>query len=98
MVLGWVQALFPVGTGVSYPQGGFLLWVEVKGLDSVRLNERLLSSGIQIAPGSLFSASGKYRDCLRINYTQASAQMYEALVVVSREVTLLLAEAGAETL
>ncbi|MEH6685650.1 MAG: PLP-dependent aminotransferase family protein [Halopseudomonas sabulinigri] len=96
VVLGWVQALFPLGTGVSYPQGGFLLWVEVKGLDSVRLNERLSISGIQIAPGSLFSASGKYRDCLRINFTQANAQMYDALVVVSREVALMQVESAAE--
>jgi len=65
-------------------------------LDSVRLNERLAASGIQIAPGSLFSASGKYRDCLRINYTQASSPMYDALVTVSREIALMQAEQAAE--
>ena len=39
--------------------------------DSHRLNRELLAQSVQIACGSIFSASGKYRNCLRLNYAQA---------------------------
>jgi len=64
-----VQRYFPEGSGISYPQGSFLLWVELPAaVDCVRLNERLAKHAIHVAPGSLFSASGKFRQCLRLNY------------------------------
>lgn len=51
-----------------------MLWVELAaGFDTLRLNRELLQDGVQIAPGSLFSASGKYRNCLRMNYAPAPA-------------------------
>jgi len=54
---------------VTRPQGGFLIWIELpEALDTVRLNKNLRESQIQIAVGSLFSASGKYRNCLRLSY------------------------------
>lgn len=69
VMIQWVQRYFPQGTGISYPQGGFLLWVELPAaVDCVRLNERLAAHQIHVAPGSLFSASGKFRQCLRLNY------------------------------
>ncbi|GHB10365.1 aminotransferase-like domain-containing protein [Modicisalibacter luteus] len=72
ILLGWVGQHFPQGTRVSYPQGGFLLWLELpEAIDCIRLNERLAEVGVRIAPGSLFSASGKYRHCLRLNYAAA---------------------------
>ncbi|MGM0832310.1 MAG: PLP-dependent aminotransferase family protein [Pseudomonadota bacterium] len=69
IMINWVQRYFPKGAGISYPQGSFLLWVELPALvDCVRLNERLAQRAIHVAPGSLFSASGKFRQCLRLNY------------------------------
>ncbi|MCS2610489.1 PLP-dependent aminotransferase family protein [Halomonas dongshanensis] len=69
VMIQWVQRYFPQSTGISYPQGGFLLWVELPAaVDCVRLNERLAAHRIHVAPGSLFSASGKFRQCLRLNY------------------------------
>lgn len=69
LMVDWVSRYFPAGTRVSRPQGGFMLWVEMpSGFDSQRLNRTLLAHGIQIAPGSIFSAAGKYRNCLRLNY------------------------------
>lgn len=69
IMINWVQRYFPEGTGISYPQGSFLLWVELPAaVDCVRLNERLAKRAIHVAPGSLFSASGKFRQCLRLNY------------------------------
>ncbi|GHE20195.1 PLP-dependent aminotransferase family protein [Halomonas urumqiensis] len=68
-MIGWINACFPAGTGVSYPQGGFMLWLELPGgVDCHALNQRLAEQHIRIAPGTLFSASGKYRHCLRINH------------------------------
>jgi len=69
IMINWVQRYFPEGTGISYPQGSFLLWVELPtAVDCERLNERLAKRAIHVAPGSLFSASGKFRQCLRLNY------------------------------
>ncbi len=65
----WVRHYFPCGICVSRPQGGFLMWIELpEAFDAVRLNNELRESQIQVAVGSLFSASGKYRNCLRLNY------------------------------
>lgn len=67
-----VKCYFPEGTKMSYPQGGFLLWVELpKKIKSIELNEKLVKENISIAPGILFTASEKYQHCLRLNYSQA---------------------------
>ncbi|MBE0462072.1 MAG: PLP-dependent aminotransferase family protein [Halomonadaceae bacterium] len=69
VMIDWVQRYFPEGSGISYPQGSFLLWVELPAaVDCVRLNELLAQHDVHVAPGSLFSASGKFRQCLRLNY------------------------------
>lgn len=58
---------FPAGTRVTDPPGGFILWVELpRQIDSVQLAEACLAEGLCIAPGLLFSASDRYRHCLRI--------------------------------
>lgn len=68
-MIDWVKRFFPEDTKMTLPAGGFLLWVEMpKSIDSVVLNEALSEHRISIAPGILFTASKKYRHCLRINY------------------------------
>ncbi len=65
----WVRHYFPCGICVSRPQGGFLMWIELpEAFDAVRLNAELREASLQVAVGSLFSAAGKYRNCLRLNY------------------------------
>jgi len=62
-----IAAHFPPGTRVSDPPGGLLLWLELpRGLDAVRLHEACLAEGILVAPGTVFSASARFRNCLRI--------------------------------
>lgn len=62
---------FPEGTRISYPLGGFVLWVELPAdIDTVEMNERADEFNTSIAPGVLFSATGKYRNCMRLNFTQ----------------------------
>jgi DNA-binding transcriptional MocR family regulator len=60
---------FPEGTKVTRPMGGQVLWVEMQpGFDSVALfQEALQQHNISIAPGVIFSASGSYRNCFRLN-------------------------------
>jgi len=63
-----VTTMFPEGTRISKPQGGFLLWVELpEGTDSMALARRALRSGVSVAPGPLFSASGKFENFMRLS-------------------------------
>ncbi|QLC73270.1 PLP-dependent aminotransferase family protein [Pseudomonas sp. LPB0260] len=90
----WVSRYFPGGTRVSQPHGGFMLWVELdSAFDSQQLNRVLLPHKVQIAPGSIFSAAGKYRNCLRLNYAApATTELEEAVRRVGAAAGELLAE------
>lgn len=59
---------FPPETKVTRPSGGFVLWVEMpERVDSIELYRQALKARIGIAPGSMFSASNRYRNCMRVN-------------------------------
>ncbi|MGP9418511.1 PLP-dependent aminotransferase family protein [Pseudomonas reactans] len=90
----WVSKYFPCGVGVSRPQGGFMLWIELdERLDAQRLNRLLEAHKVQIAIGSIFSASGKYRNCLRINYAQPLTEAYEqAMQHIGQTIAEMMAE------
>lgn len=63
-----VETSFPPGTRVSRPTGGFALWVELpRGFDSRALFDTALEHGICFAPGDVFSASRRFRNCLRLS-------------------------------
>jgi len=69
---GIIAESFPRGTRATRPAGAYIVWVELpKGCDSVGLFERLLERGITIAPGPMFSASHRYRNCMRLSVGQA---------------------------
>lgn len=90
----WVTRYFPAGTRASRPQGGFMLWVELpESFDTLRLNRALLEQGVQIAVGSIFSASGKYRHCLRMNFAARPTPRIEDAVRKVGETALRLLEA-----
>jgi DNA-binding transcriptional MocR family regulator len=58
---------FPVGTCISDPAGGFVLWVQLPfKLDTLRLAERAMQEKISIAPGMMFSVSEQYTYFLRL--------------------------------
>ena len=45
-----------------------MLWVEVpRAVDALELHRAAVAEGIAFTPGQLFSASGRYRNCLRLN-------------------------------
>ncbi len=59
---------FPAGTRIARPQGGFVLWVELpESIDTARFYQPAIAAGIAFVPGDLFSPSGLYRNCLRLN-------------------------------
>lgn len=59
---------FPQGTKATSPAGGFVLWVELpEQVDSMTLHDRALAEKISIAPGPIFSATEKFKNCIRLN-------------------------------
>lgn len=63
-----VAALFPPGTRVTSPAGGFVVWVELPvGLDAYALQAAALEQGISIAPGPIFSARERFTNCVRLS-------------------------------
>ena len=59
---------FPAGTRVTRPLGGFVIWVELPDpIDTTVLYDRAIAQGVSFAPGRIFSASDRYRNCLRLS-------------------------------
>jgi DNA-binding transcriptional MocR family regulator len=53
---------------VTRPAGGFVLWLELpEAVDTRALFDAALAEDICFAPGDVFSASGRYRNCLRLS-------------------------------
>ena len=72
---------WPDGLHFSRPQGGLSLWAEwQQPLDTLQLYQPALEAGLVITPGSLFSASGQFRQALRLSFTHpCKGRRYQAL-------------------
>lgn len=81
-----VTKVFPEDTRLSQPQGGFVLWVELpEGTDSFDLARRALAQGVSIAPGPLFSASGKFGNFIRLSCARVwDMRMERALLSLAK--------------
>lgn len=63
-----ILKIFPGGTEVNQPKGGFLLWCTLpEGYDSYQLYKNAAQKGILIAPGALFSMEGEFNRHIRFN-------------------------------
>jgi len=63
-----IADVFPEGTRITDPSGGFLLWVELpKKYDAVTLYRKAMDKKIAITPGILFSAQGQYKNHIRLS-------------------------------
>ncbi|MBK6809183.1 MAG: PLP-dependent aminotransferase family protein [Sandaracinaceae bacterium] len=63
-----VRRHFPPGTRCTRPSGGHVLWVQLpEGVDAIALYRSALRSGVGVAPGPLFSPTGRHRGYLRLN-------------------------------
>lgn len=60
---------WPLPLRATAPSGGLALWVELPPeVDTLSLYAETLKEGIVITPGSLFSVSGRFSNCLRISF------------------------------
>ncbi|HYD95131.1 MAG TPA: PLP-dependent aminotransferase family protein [Noviherbaspirillum sp.] len=63
-----VAAYFPLGTRLSMPRGGVSLWIELPNrLSSRAVFDAALREGILVAPGAMFSNSGRFDHYMRIS-------------------------------
>jgi len=62
-----IARYFPAETRVTDPQGGFVLWIELPlDIDATALHHKAVAAGIAFVPGEMFSASGQYRNFIRL--------------------------------
>jgi DNA-binding transcriptional MocR family regulator len=81
---------FPQETKVTRPTGGYVLWIELPaGTDSLQLYQTAIKAGITIAPGTVFTAQPKYRNCIRLNAAFWSEKVDHALEVLGKMVLSL---------
>lgn len=60
---------FPTHTRVTRPCGGYFLWFEFpEEVDSLQLLQLALAQGISLAPGPIFSATQRFKNCARLNH------------------------------
>ncbi len=78
-----VGRFFPLGTRVTRPEGGFVLWAEMpEEVDAFGLYEAAVKKGISLAPGTLFSSGDRFRNCIRLNAAFWSERVEQALETV----------------
>jgi DNA-binding transcriptional MocR family regulator len=59
---------FPKSCRVNQPAGGFVLWLEMPdGFDSEAFTVAAVAKGISLVPGTLFSPTGRLRNCFRLS-------------------------------
>ena len=88
-----VAGCFPEGTRITRPLGGFVVWVELPGnVDTMQLYDAAVQQGFTFAPGRLFSAGDRYRNCLRLScghpWSERAAQAIARLGKLVRETRL----------
>jgi DNA-binding transcriptional MocR family regulator len=73
---------FPADIRVTRPEGGFVLWLELPpAIDSTELAQAALEEGISVAPGALFSTTGKYHHHLRISCARRWSERVERALI-----------------
>ena len=85
-----VARLFPEGSRISDPQGGFVLWIELpRSYDCFAIYNEALKHNIGITPGMLFSATRKFKNYIRLNcgypWTEETELALEKLAQIIRE-------------
>lgn len=66
-----VSRLFPDGTRVLRPAGGYFVWVELPaGVDAMALHRAALAERISLAPGPMFSPRAEFQHHIRLTCGQ----------------------------
>lgn len=81
-----IAKYFPAGTRISRPAGGYMLWVQLPAeIDALELYRAALAQHISILPGTIFSATGRFRNCIRINCGHTWSEAHDrALLTLGR--------------
>jgi DNA-binding transcriptional MocR family regulator len=81
-----IAKYFPEGTRISRPAGGHMLWVELPAkTKALNLFRAALAEHITILPGTIFSATGRYQNYIRINCGHTwSERLDRALLTLGR--------------
>ncbi len=80
---------FPAGSRITRPAGGFIIWVELpETCDSVELFRQAIRNNISLGPGVLFSATGRYRNCIRMGCAEPWTARTEQAIVKLGELAL----------
>lgn len=91
-----ILELFPQGTRVSQPAGGYFLWVECADhINSLAVFDQALAQGISIAPGPMFSATQGLKPCIRLNYGALVAEEIRPAIARLAEIIANLSKAPA---
>jgi DNA-binding transcriptional MocR family regulator len=86
----------PEGTRISRPSGGYVLWVQLpQRIDALKLYHAALAEHVSLLPGTIFSATGRYRNYIRMNCGHKWSEAHErALVTLGRLCDRALAGPG----
>ncbi len=77
---------FPRDTRWTRPLGGYFMWVQLpSGVDALTVHRRAAEVDISIAPGPIFSASGGFENCIRLNFGHRwTDRMEQAVATLGR--------------
>ncbi|RXJ74429.1 transcriptional regulator [Veronia nyctiphanis] len=83
-----LRAHLPEVTRISNPKGGLVMWIQIPGVDIDALSKEVITAGIDIRLGTLFSGLGLYSDCFRINIGHAVDSEVESEIEKIKRVLL----------
>jgi DNA-binding transcriptional MocR family regulator len=76
-----IAAHFPKGTRATRPRGGYFTWVELpSATDAMAVYRAAMQKGISIAPGPIFSAQRRFRNCVRLNFGHPWSEAIEGAI------------------
>jgi DNA-binding transcriptional MocR family regulator len=81
----------PKGSAVSIPTGGLVLWIQVPGLDKIKLKAFTDDARIDITFGAQFTTRKLYQDCFRLNIAWELSQMHDPKRTVEQALLELIA-------
>ena len=80
------MANLPADTRISLPEGGMVLWLQIPGIDALKLETEANKQEVDIRSGISFSTHDAYLDCIRINcgwpliYSEDKISAYQQLI------------------
>ncbi len=73
LMIDTMRAEFPPQVKFTDPDGGLFTWVELpEGIDTRELAPKAMAQNVAYVPGSGFYPSGNTKNCMRLNYSNAT--------------------------